>query len=237
MPRDEKLTSSEMDRSFDIITFDCYGTLVDWEGGISTAFMEAAAEDGVRLGREEILAAHREVEPQVQGEGFRTYRDVLTETAKRMALRFGWTIDHPRARFLPESLPGWRVFEDTNAALSRLREAGHRLGILSNVDDDLLCATMRQFDCGFELVVTAQQVRSYKPAHAHFLTARETIGGDSWLHAAQSWFHDIVPATVLGIPRAWVNRNDEAPGETGKPDYEVADLAGLADQLCQSSPG
>ena len=83
-----------MSRSFDIVTFDCYGTLVDWEGGISAAFIEAAADDGVRLGRVEVLAAHAEIEPRVQAESFRTYRDVLTETARRMALGFGWAIDH-----------------------------------------------------------------------------------------------------------------------------------------------
>ena len=221
-----------MDRPYDIITFDCYGTLIDWEGGISAAFREAAAEDGVRLGREEILAAHAYVEPQVQAEDFRTYRDVLTETARRMAFGFGWAIDHPRARFLAESLPGWKVFDDTNAALKRLRDAGCRLGILSNVDDDLLCATMRQFDCGFELIVTAQQVRSYKPAEAHFVKAREAIGEDRWLHAAQSWFHDVVPATGLGIPTAWINRNREARSEDATPEYEFADLAGLADRIC-----
>jgi 2-haloacid dehalogenase/putative hydrolase of the HAD superfamily len=220
-----------MDRPFDIITFDCYGTLVDWEGGISGAFMEAAATDGVRLGREEILAAHREAEPRVQSEGFRTYRDVLTETARRMAHGFGWSIDPPRARFLAESLPDWRVFEDTNAALSRLRAAGYRLGILSNVDDDLLCGTLRWFDCGFELVVTAEHVRSYKPAPAHFITARERIGGDRWLHAAQSWFHDIVPAHALGIPTAWVNRKGEPRGADARPDHEVPDVRALADLL------
>ncbi len=221
-----------MGAPYDIITFDCYGTLVDWEGGISAAFKEAAAEDGVRLGREEILAAHAEIEPRVQAEGFRTYRDVLTETARRMALGFGWAIDHPQARFLAESLPEWKVFGDTHAALRRLRDAGCRLGILSNVDDDLLCATMRRFDCGFELIVTAQQVRSYKPAAAHFSTARDAIGEDRWLHAAQSWFHDIVPATALGISTAWINRNAEPPGKDGKPEYEFSDLAGLADRLC-----
>ena len=221
-----------MSRPYDIITFDCYGTLVDWEGGISAAFMEAAAEDGLRLGREEILAAHAEIEPQVQAESFRTYRDVLTETARRMALGFGWAIDPPRAGFLAESLSGWRVFDDTNAALRRLRDAGCRFGILSNVDDDLLCGTLRQFDAGIELIVTAQQVRSYKPAQAHFVTAREAIGEDRWLHAAQSWFHDIVPATRLGIPTAWINRNRQAPREDGRPKYEFFDLAGLADRLC-----
>ena len=221
-----------MEAPYDIITFDCYGTLVDWEGGISAAFKEAAAEDGVRPGREEILAAHAEIEPRVQAEGFRTYRDVLTETGRRMALGFGWAIDHPQARFLVESLPEWKVFGDTNAALRRLRDAGCRLGILSNVDDDLLCATMRQFDCGFELIVTAQQVRSYKPAAAHFSTARDAIGEDRWLHAAQSWFHDVVPATALGIPTAWINRNRDAPREDAEPEYEFADLNGLADRVC-----
>ena len=221
-----------MSRPYDIVTFDCYGTLVDWEGGISAAFMEAASEDGVRLGREEILAAHATVEPRVQAEGFRTYRDVLTETARRMALGFGWPIDHPRARFLAASLPGWKIFGDTNAALRQLSDAGYRLGILSNVDDDLLCATVRQLDCGFDLVVTAEQVRSYKPAEPHFVAAREAIGEDRWLHAAQSWFHDIVPASALGIPSAWINRNGEASAGDAKPEREFADLTGLAAGIC-----
>jgi 2-haloalkanoic acid dehalogenase type II len=221
-----------MVRPYDIVTFDCYGTLVDWEGGISHAFIAAAAEDGVRLGREEILAAHARIEPQVQAESFRSYRDVLTETARRMALGFGWAIDHPRAGFLAQSLPTWRVFDDTNPSLARLRAAGYRLGILSNVDDDLLCATMRGFDVGIELVVTAEKVGSYKPADAHFLTAREVIGQDRWLHAAQSWFHDIVPATRLGIASAWINRNHDARGADGSPEFEFGDLARLADRLC-----
>jgi 2-haloalkanoic acid dehalogenase type II len=221
-----------MSRPYDIVTFDCYGTLVDWEGGISVAFMEAAAEEGVRLGREEILAAHAAIEPRVQAEGFRTYRDVLTETARRMALGFGWPIDHSKARFLATSLPGWKVFEDTNAALRRLSDSGYRLGILSNVDDDLLCATMRQFDCGFELVITAEQVRSYKPEEPHFVAAREAIGEDRWLHAAQSWFHDVVPASALGIPVAWINRNGETRADNATPKHEFADMTGLADGIC-----
>jgi 2-haloalkanoic acid dehalogenase type II len=221
-----------MNRLYDIVTFDCYGTLVDWEGGISHAFIEAAAEDGVRLTREEILAMHAAIEPKVESESFRTYRDVLTETARRMALEFGWAIDHPTARFLAESLPGWSVFHDTRPSLQRLRDAGYRLGILSNVDNDLLCETMRGFDVGIELVITAEQVRSYKPADPHFLTARETIGEGRWLHAAQSWFHDIVPATRLGIDSAWINRNQDARGKDGAPKFECLDLAALADELC-----
>ncbi|HEV2719662.1 MAG TPA: HAD-IA family hydrolase [Thermoanaerobaculia bacterium] len=98
------------------------------------------------------------------------------------------------------------AFPDTNAALERLRGAGYRLGILSNVDDDLLAATRRHFSVGFDLIVTAQQVRSYKPGHAHFLEARKRIGEARWLHAAESNFHDIVPANALGIENAWINR-------------------------------
>jgi 2-haloalkanoic acid dehalogenase type II len=221
-----------MSRPYDIVTFDCYGTLVDWEGGITHAFIEAAAEDGIRLGREEILAMHTAIEPKVESEPFRTYRDVLTETARRMALEFGWAIDHPKARFLVESLPDWHVFHDTAPSLKRLRDAGYRLGILSNVDNDLLCETMRGFDVGIELVITAEQVQSYKPADAHFVTAREAIGGARWLHAAQSWFHDIVPATRLGIDSAWINRNDEKRREDGSPVLEFGDLAKLAEHLC-----
>ena len=149
-----------------------------------------------------------------------------------MALEFGWAIDHPQASFLAESLPGWHVFDDTNPSLQRLRDAGYRLGILSNVDNDLLCETMRRFDVGIELIVTAEQIGSYKPADPHFLTARETIGEGRWLHAAQSWFHDIVPATRLGIDSAWINRNHDSRGADGSPKFEFHDLAGLADRLC-----
>jgi 2-haloalkanoic acid dehalogenase type II len=206
-----------MERRYDIITFDCYGTLIDWESGIADAFREA----GVDLPREELLLTYATVEPMVERERYRPYREVLAETASRIAKRDG--------AFLAESLPRWKPFPDTNAALERLRDAGHRLGILSNVDDDLLAATRRHFTVHFDLVITAQQVRSYKPAHGHFEAARAAIGGDRWLHAAQSNFHDIAPATELGIANAWVNRH----GQTGgvKPTYEVRDLAGLAELL------
>src|SRR5262245_33959172 len=149
-----------MTRRYDIITFDCYGTLIDWEAGISAAFAAAAAADGVRLNREAVLAAYVELEPVVESEAYRPYREVLAETARRAAARLGWTISDERAAFLPVSLPDWPPFTDTNPALERLAAAGHRLGILSNVDDDLLAATRRHFTVTFEPIITAQQVRS-----------------------------------------------------------------------------
>ena len=216
---------------YDVITFDCYGTLIDWESGIGAWFQENAAADRIAIGRSEALAAYAEIEPAVEAEDFRAYRDVLTETVRRVAKRFGWTPAPERARGLAESLPGWKPFPDTNPALERLVSAGHRLGILSNVDDDLLAGTLRHFTVPFDLLVTAQQVRSYKPAPGHFETARRRIGRSRWLHAAQSHFHDVVPCRALGIPVAWINRKGESGREDVRPDIEVSTLAGLADRL------
>jgi 2-haloacid dehalogenase/putative hydrolase of the HAD superfamily len=218
-------------RNYDIITFDCYGTLIDWESGIADAFLRAAREDGIDLRREEVLRAYALVEPVVERERFRLYRDVLTETATRVAHALGWALAFERGTFLVSSIAHWKPFADTNAALEKLRGAGYRLGILSNVDDDLIAATRRQFTVDFELVITAEQVKSYKPAHGHFLKAKERIGSASWLHAAQSNFHDVVPCNQLGITSAWVNRHGEAALPGGTPTFEVRDLAGLADAL------
>ena len=220
-----------MSRPYDIITFYCYGTLIDWESGISEACMTAAFHDGVGLSRQTVLEAHAEIEPVVQAERFRSYRDVLAETARRMADRFGWALDPTHATFLPQSLPGWRAFPDTNPALERLAAAGYRLGILSNVDDDLLTGTLYKMFVKFDPIVTAEQVGAYKPNHAHFLTARERIGDARWLHAAQSYFHDVVPARELGIPVAWINRKAETPSGAARPDRELSTLTDLTDWL------
>jgi 2-haloacid dehalogenase/putative hydrolase of the HAD superfamily len=215
-------------RPFDVITFDCYGTLVDWESGLADAFTAAAAEDGLSLDRAAILQALFDTERTVQAASYTRYRDVLTTTAVRAAARLGWTISPERAAFLPRSLPGWRPFPDTNPALERLAAAGYELGILSNVDDDLLEGTRRHLTVPFSLIVTAEQVRSYKPAPGHFTTARERVGGRRWLHAAQSAFHDVEPAVAHGIPVAWINRNHEPPRGTARADREFPTLAGLA---------
>lgn len=215
---------------FDLITFDCYGTLIDWEGGITEAFQREAALDGKRLDRQEIIAAYHAEEPAVESE-YQTYREVLRETARRVASRLGWNVERDRARFLAASLPEWKPFADTNAALERLSRK-FELGILSNIDDDLLALTRRHFTVDFDLIVTAQQVRSYKPGHAHFLEARQRAGDLRLLHAARSYFHDVVPARALNLDVVWVNRKSDCVPEGGvEPTAEVADLAVLADLL------
>ena len=217
--------------SYDVVTFDCYGTLIDWESSIGSWFQRRAALQGVAIPRPDALAAYAEIEPSVEATAYRSYRQVLVETALRVARRFGWRLTAREAASLVESVADWRPFPDTNPALERLSAAGYRLGILSNVDDDLLAGTLRHFSVKFDLLVTAQQVRAYKPAHKHFLAARERIGTRRWLHAAQSYFHDVVPARALGIPVAWINRKRSAAPDGGQADREFRTLADLADWL------
>jgi 2-haloacid dehalogenase/putative hydrolase of the HAD superfamily len=215
----------------DIITFDCYGTLIDWEAGIVNAFQSEAQRDGIGLESAEILKHYAKEEPTVEGGAYRSYREVLTVTALRVARNLGWPLDQQRAAFLSESLPSWKPFPDTNAALERLAPR-YSLGILSNVDDDLLAETLRDLTVPFEILVTAQQVGSYKPAHAHFIEAHARAGPKRVLHAAQSHFHDVIPAVTLGIPVAWVNRKGERLDESDlRPTYEVSNLTELADLL------
>lgn len=220
-----------MSESFEIITFDCYGTLIDWETGITDAFRAAAAKDGIEIQADQVIEAYAAAEPSVESGTYLTYREVLCETARQVAEKFGWSLTAERAGFLAESLPHWEPFPDTNPSLERLSKRYH-LGILSNIDDELLDATRAKFAVDFDLVVTAQQVRSYKPGFAHFAEALVRAGSRRLLHAAQSYFHDVVPARKLDIPVVWVNRKNEKlqPGDL-VPTHEVRTLTELADLL------
>ncbi len=216
---------------YDIITFDCYGTLIDWESGIISAFQSEAAKDGLELRGDQIIEAYSAEEPSVEYAPYRSYREVLAETACRVAAKLGWNLPAERAGFLAASLPKWQPFPDTNPALERLARR-FQLGILSNIDDDLLTATRRHFTADFDLVVTAQQVKSYKPGLAHFKEAIVRAGEKRLLHAAQSYFHDVVPTRKLGIPVVWVNRNGSCVEPRGSvPTHEVRTLAELANLL------
>jgi 2-haloalkanoic acid dehalogenase type II len=221
--------------NYDIITFDCYGTLVDWREGIGRAFLEAAAAVGCTASRDAFLDVYASIEADVQRALYRPYRDVLRLSAARVMERV-CRVAAADGEFLPASLGTWLPFPDTNDALIRLRAGGHRLGILSNVDRDLLARTRGHLSVPFDLTVTAEDVRSYKPAHAHFEEARRQIGDASWLHVAQSWFHDVVPCAYLGIPVVWINRLGERPTTADHPEREFASLSGLADWLVPATP-
>jgi 2-haloacid dehalogenase/putative hydrolase of the HAD superfamily len=220
-----------MAEPYDLITFDCYGTLIDWESSIISAFQSEAAKDGVELQSDQIIEAYAAEEPSVESAPYRSYREVLAETASRVAAKLGWNLTVERAGFLAASLPEWQPFPDTNPALERLARR-FQLGILSNIDDDLLTATRRHFTADFDLIVTAQQVKSYKPGLAHFKEAIVRAGEKRLLHAAQSYFHDVVPTSKLGIPVVWINRKGSRvePGAP-VPTHEVRTLAELANLL------
>jgi 2-haloacid dehalogenase len=190
-------------------TFDCYGTLVDWSAGLRAA-----------LGGDEPLARYHELEPGVQAEDpTRSYRDVLSETARRVGV----------ATSPADTLPSWPVFPEAPAALEEARARGWKLAALSNSDRDLIDASLSAIGVPFELAIVASEIGSYKPAHGHWLAFERQVGRMPDVHVAQSHFHDVVPATALGIPTVWINRL----GETGDPapTRELPDLRGLADTL------
>jgi 2-haloacid dehalogenase len=190
-------------------TFDCYGTLIDWNAGLRAA-----------LGGDELLARYHELEPRVQAEDpTRSYRDVLTETARRAGVQAS-----PAA-----TLPSWPVFPEVPSELEEARERGWKLAVLSNSDRDLIEQSLRAIGVPFELAIVASEIGSYKPSHGHWLAFEREVGRMPDVHVAQSHFHDVVPATALGVPTVWINRLDE----TGDPPAtrELPDLGGLSDTL------
>ena len=194
-------------------TFDCYGTLIDWNGGLRAA-----------LGSEDLLDRYHELEPEVQAEDFRrSYRDVMTEVARRLG------VDDEEA--LARSLPTWKPFPEVPPALERARARGWKLAILSNTDRDFIDASMERIGVPFELAIVASEIGSYKPRHRHWqrFFERVEVPRHRYVHVAQSHFHDIVPARELGLRSVWINRYAErhAPGAT----RELPDLARLPETL------
>jgi len=231
---------------FDALTFDCYGTLVDWERGIlaavdelsaslSTDFAEPASTARDRAGdRERLLALFGRLEAEAERGAFRTYRSVLADVARGLGAELGVEVTPERADAFADSVGDWPPFVDTVVSLRAL--AGrYRLAIVSNVDDDLFARTAKRLEVPFDEVVTAEQVRSYKPAPAHFHEAlrRLDVARDRVLHVAQSLYHDVAPARALGISCVWVNRRagragwGATPEAVATPDLEVRDLASL----------
>jgi 2-haloacid dehalogenase len=193
--------------STDWVTFDCYGTLADWLGGMRTPLMDAVGGEAA----ERLLHAYHELEAEVEAQRpAPLYREVLAETLRRAAAREHVELPPSGEHMLAEHWHEMPIFKDVGAALGELREAGWRLAILSNCDDDLLSETLRQMPVPIDITVTAERVGSYKPEHGHWRAfAKQTEGRRArWVHAAQSWFHDVVPCSQLGVPCVWVDRLD-----------------------------
>lgn len=217
------------------ITFDCYGTLIDWEKGIAAAFEKIAIAAGAPFDRNQVLKLYRKYEKEEELQ-YRKYRDVLTRVARRVCFDMG--LQCATYDFLVDSLLRWRPFNDTNAALQRLARR-HKLGILSNIDNDLFAHTRKHLSVNFDLIVTAENVASYKPELNHFQEARRKIANAEWIHAAQSYVHDILPCKQLGIDSAWINRTQEPLKDEGvNPLFNGPDLYRFANWIegVDSSP-
>ncbi len=217
---------------FDYLTFDCYGTLINWEDGILGALRPILTSHAIHLADDEILKLYGEIEPPLQNP-YRRYREVLREVVREFGDRSGFAATNQEMESLPESLKTWQPYPDTVAALRRLKTK-YKLAILSNIDDDLFAHTAKLLQVSFDEVVTAEQVKSYKPGHAHFhemLRRCHTTPGRV-LHVGQSIYHDVVPARVLGFATVWIHR---APGYGAtraaeeRPDLELPNLTRLAE--------
>ena len=212
-------------------TFDCYGTLIDWNGGIRTVLADVFGEDR----SDRLLHRYHEVELELETDGQLAYRDVLTRALERLADEESVGLDDPSA--LADSIPSWLPFPEVRASLEQARTRGWRLAILSNTDPDYIAASKELIGVPFDETVVASEIGSYKPAHRHWEEFFNRTGVDlaGQVHVAASLFHDIAPANELGLRSVWINRLDER-SERAKPDRELPDLGGLADVLDQLVP-
>jgi 2-haloacid dehalogenase len=221
---------------FKILTFDCYGTLVDWESGIFSVLRPILARHGKSIPDARLLELYGELEAQAEQGDYRSYRDVLQQVIAGFGKELDFKPSEQEKRALPESMRNWAPFQDTVEALRRLKSK-FKLAVISNVDDDLFIDTAQKLRVAFDHVITAQQARCYKPGVKIFNLALQTVGysPSEILHCAQSVYHDVVPARSLGMGTVWVNRPSPRAGAgaakaaLGSPDLQVPDLATLAD--------
>ncbi|HEY8638468.1 MAG TPA: HAD-IA family hydrolase [Solirubrobacteraceae bacterium] len=214
------------------VTFDVYGTLIDWEGGIADAFEKEAKRDGFTLDRDEVIRLFHEISRDIESGSYELYAEVLRRTAIEIAKRIEWPLEPSRSGFLPDSVQRWAPFRETAAQLRKFKSA-YEVGLVSNIDDKLLGQTRRLIPVDFDLVVTAQQVRSYKPDPAHFKECARRMGGKKgWVHIAAGLYHDVEPCVKEKVPVIWVNRRKEQldPGMR-KPTAEVRNLLEAAKLL------
>jgi len=219
-----------MSGPFEWITFDCYGTLIDWEEGILKALEPLLSRAARRPSPAELLALYGRLESEVE-RTWRPYREVLRLVCQEMARALGVSLRPQEKDLLVESLPHWLPFPEVNEALESLKARGFKLAIISNIDRDLLAATLRHFSVPFDLLVTAEEARCYKPYPAIFSLAARKLAAKpaEILHVAQSLFHDISPARKFGWKTCWVRRPGRdpygaTPRASAEPDFIVSDL-------------
>ena len=208
-------------KNIEWVTTDCYGTLIDWDKGISEACSKEAAKDGFSFDTETFMQRFYEVQAEVMAGSYELYAEVLRRTIIKVAGEIGWEVEPSRAQFLPDSVAYWTPFRESNAAMDRLGKK-FNIGIISNIDDKMLGISRRHLRTELDLVVTAQQVRSYKPDDTHFKECARRIGGKKgWLHIASGYETDVAPLLKMKVPVIWVNRKGEKLAGRKKPSLEV----------------
>ena len=220
---------------FRVITFDCYGTLIDWETGILGWLRPMLERQGLSVDDQLLLETYAQAESEIEAGPYKRYREVLAEVVRRFGRRFKFETSAAEQAALADSIQGWEPFPDTNDALRRLKTK-YKLGIISNIDDELFAWSSAKMGDVFDFVITAQQVGSYKPSRRNFEAALKRIGlpKAQMLHAAESLYHDIAPTREMGIRNVWVHRRagKEGFGATkaavAKPDVKVKSLRELA---------
>ena len=219
---------------FEWLSFDCYGTLIDWETGLLGHLRPLLEKKEHPLSDAQILHLYSEFEPLAQAGPYRNYRDVLAQVVRDFAAELNFPVSDAEANGLAESIRSWQPFADSVPALRRL-QTRYKLAVLSNIDDDLFAYTAPKLEVHFDAVVTAQQVHSYKPSYNNFeaLLRRFQIPRERLLHVAESLYHDVVPGHALEIATVWVNRRQGKVAATklveARPDLEVKDVGELAE--------
>ncbi|HLW89296.1 MAG TPA: haloacid dehalogenase type II [Terriglobales bacterium] len=226
---------------FEALTFDCYGTLIDWETGLLAALRRILSAHGNMIDDATLLELYGNFEQLSEQGTFHPYREVLQSVVRQFGDRLGFVPSDEEMRSMPESLPSWKPWPDTVAALRQLKSR-YRLAIISNVDDDLFAATRPKLEVEFDEVITAQQAQAYKPSLKIFELALARIQAPAHriLHVGQSVYHDVIPAQALGLATVWVNRPSARAGvgavkaAHGEPDLQVSSLAELAELAAAS---
>jgi 2-haloacid dehalogenase len=213
------------------VTTDCYGTLIDWEKGIVDAFQKEADRDGFSFEEEQFLGRFFEIQAEIIRGSYELYAEVLRRATVRAAKEIGWELEPSRAQFLPDSVARWLPFREANAAMDRLSKR-YDVGIVSNIDDKLLGVSRRHLRTELDLVVTAQQVRSYKPDPAHFKECARRIGGKKGrVHIGSGYETEVAPVLKMNVPVIWVNRSGEKLDGRKPPTATVKNLREAAKRL------
>jgi 2-haloacid dehalogenase len=221
-------------QQFEVLSFDCYGTLIDWESGILTALKSILVKHNINIADKRILELYAQIESNQQSGEYLKYREVLKEVVQGFGQELNFKPTESELDALAESIKDWLPFPDTVEALQALKKR-YKLTIISNIDDDLFAYTAKKLQVEFDWIITAEQVKSYKPSLQNFEVAigRMGISPEQLLHVAQSVYHDIVPAKSMGLTAVWVNRRQDKEGSgatvsvNGNPDLEVPDLKTL----------